>query len=99
MNIQQEYEEVLDNLIDETINLINKREELHKLHDDFQNVKNNGITAKHFRKLESEIKILEDKVSLLSLKKQRVENRLNLEDLDEDHTQFTVDSLDETEEN
>jgi hypothetical protein len=96
MKIEEEYESILDSLITEKMNLIKKREEYHGLHHKFQTVKENGIGAKDFRKVENEIKILEDKVEVLYLQKEKISNKksLNREEFSM-ISDITFDDLDE----
>jgi len=82
MKDTEEFEAILDNLISKKLELISKRKELHSLHEKFQTIKNNGIGAKDFRKVESEIEILIDEVEVLYLQKSKIENKMEFHYID-----------------
>lgn len=93
MKLEEQFEQVLDDLIAKKLELITKRKELHGLHDKFQNVKNNGLGAKDFRKVESEIEILVDETEVLYLQKSKIENKMEFNMVDKDYIEhFTVDT-------
>lgn len=83
-NYRENLDKIYTSLSFERRELILKLEELNNLKRDFHQKPDNNLTAKDFRKVESEIDLIREKINLLEIDRKKLKNQMKMSNIIKD---------------